>query len=368
MIERSVVKDTIFMLLRSLKLTNFRNYSSFQFNFSPLTIFIGPNGIGKTNLIEAIYLLSIGKSFRTRKDQEVIQWGKDFSKIKGKVIDEHLELIITRLPYQQKIIKINQVRKKPPDLLGKLKIVLFSPESMEIITGSPRLRRRFLDLILGQIDQNYLKNLIELQKVLRNRNHLLLNIKEKKSNLEELSFWDQKLIDLASQLIEKRKKLIVFINKKIDSFYQQISGQKEELKLKYLTTVNDPARYPDLLHKNQVREISYCSTLFGPHRDDLKFLLQGKEVNNFASRGEIRSIIFALKMTELEFLKEKGTQPLLLLDDIFSELDKKRREKLCGVIENQPTIITATEIGFLNPEIKKKAKIVELKEKNVAEN
>jgi len=348
------------MILRSLTLTNFRNYENFKIDFKPITIFVGPNGIGKTNLIEAIHLLSLGKSYRTQDSFELIKWDEDFCRIVGKVEKNDLELFIDKNT-EQKSVKINEVKKKSIELFGKLKTVLFSPESIDIVIGAPRLRRRFLDVILSQINREYLYNLIELQKIIKNRNALLKNIRDRKSIPKELDFWNEKLVDLSNLIIKERLELIKFIEKDISVLFPLFKIDKGDLKIKYIPSVPDMNYFSDLLAQNQEREIALSSTLFGPHRDDLQFLLDNRDINSFASRGEIRSVVFSLKMAELNYLKTKDPNTLLLLDDIFSELDKIRREKLSEIIKDQATIITTTDESFIDEKLKKKAKIVGLK-------
>lgn len=348
------------MTLRSLKLENFRNYQKYDIELNSITVFTGPNGIGKTNLIEAIYFLSVGKSYRAREDKDAIFWGKEFMRIVGFYSQDELEIFVSVYPVQTKSIKINGVKSKTSDLIGKLKIVIFSPESMNIITGSPKERRKFLDLICCQTDRKYLYDLMELQKVLKQRNRLLFGIKTGTNNLEELDFWDKKLIELSTPIIQKRESLVSFINNIISGYYQKISGKEEKLKLKYLPAVEDINYFQDYLIKNREKEIKESSTICGPNRDNLEFLLGGRNTTTFASRGETRSVIFALKMAELDYFRSLGDSPLLLLDDIFSELDKTRREKLSALILAQPTVITTTEVDFLGEELRKKAKIVKL--------
>lgn len=348
------------MILRSLKLENFRNYQNFTVDFKPISVFIGPNGIGKTNLIEAIYYLAFGKSYRVREDKDVIFWNKDFMRITGILDKDELEIFISAKPIQFKSVKINEIKSKIIELIGKLKIVIFSPESMEIITGSPKERRKFLDLILSQTDRDYLFNLMELQRVLKQRNKLLFGIKSGTNNHDELIFWDKKLVEISCPIIQKRESLINFINKKILGYYQKISADKKELKIKYLPAVDDINYYSDYLEKNREREIRESVTIFGPNRDNLDFLLEGKSITTFASRGEMRSAIFALKMIELDYFHFLGESPLLLLDDIFSELDEKRCGKLSEMILEYPTVITTTDERFLGKELKEKAKIIYL--------
>jgi DNA replication and repair protein RecF len=354
------------MILRSLKLENFRSYTNYNITFEPVTVFVGPNGIGKTNLIEAIYMLSTGKSYRAKNDQDTIKWNKNYLRIVGKTSDKTLELFINSDP-KQKNAKINDVKKRTVDLLGELKTTMFSPESVDIVIGAPKERRRFLDLILGQLDKEYLYDLIELQKVIKNRNSLLFGIKIKKSNPIELNFWNSKLIKLSNQIIAKRIRLIKYINSVINGFYKEIGGNFNNLQIKYVSSINDLERFDDILAVNEDREIYQGLTLFGPHRDNLEFILDGKNVTSFASRGEIRSVVFSLKMSELNFLKENKSKPILLLDDIFSELDKSRRHKLGEIISNQSTIITTTDDEFISSKLHSSAKVIKIDKINNGE-
>jgi len=349
------------MILRSLKLENFRSYKSFDINLKPITVFVGPNGVGKTNLIEAIYFLALGKSYRVKNDSDMILWGNDYCRVTGKTDTKNLEIFVSLLPEKAKSIKINDRKIKNAELFGKLKIIIFSPESIDIITGAPKERRKFLDVILCQTDKKYLYNLLELQKVLRNRNHLLFNIKIGHSKSDELIFWNNKLVELSRPIIAGRTKIIEIINNNIADLYKKVSGQKEYLKVNYISSFGPLDYFFDLLVKNQNKEIKECATLFGPHRDNLEFTLDDRNVNVFASRGEIRSIIFALKVAEMEFIKKSGEKPLLLLDDIFSELDSKRRQKLSEIILSELAVITTTDSDFLSYNLQKQSKIVELK-------
>ncbi len=355
-------------MLKHLALTNFRNYDQFALDFSKTTILIGPNGIGKTNIIEAIYLISTARSWRTLKDNETVKWESEVARIVASSSgDENLkiELVIQKSPTSEhpqiKLVKINDVKKKLTDILGKLPTVLFSPEEIHLIDGAPTLRRRFLDILLCQIDKKYTLALLELAKIIRGRNRLLYFIKIGRSKADELAFWDEKLVVLGSFIIRKRQKVIEALNQDLTGIYQNIAGDKESLALKYKATVN-PENFAEVLASQRGREIEYTATLFGPHRDDLIFLLENRDISTFGSRGEFRSAVLALKVGELEYLaKEKEERPLLLLDDIFSELDKNRRLHLAKIVGRQQTIITTTDLDHIDKDLREKAKIVELK-------
>ena len=354
-------------MLEHLELQNFRNYEKYSLNFDNLTILVGPNGIGKTNLIEAIWLLAAGRSWRTPHDWETIFWGKDFGKIIiGKKQDEKkktLELFLQKENVNgrpAKLYKLNGVKKRLIELLGEMPAVLFSPEAIQMIDGSPALRRRFLDIMLSQVDKKYALCLLDLNKILRERNKLLFYIKIGKSKEDELEFWDEKLIVLSKFLIKKRKEAIGFFNQRIGEVYQEISGKREELRLRYEASVEED-KFNEHLAAVREREIEQANTLYGPHRDDLEIILAERDITTFGSRGEYRSVVLALKILELEFLEEaKGERPILLLDDIFSELDKNRRMHLAKIVSGQQTIITTTDLDQIERGLREKAKIIEL--------
>ncbi|KKS08117.1 MAG: replication and repair protein RecF protein [Parcubacteria group bacterium GW2011_GWB1_41_4] len=355
-------------MLKNLILENFRNYQKYDLDFSKTTILIGPNGVGKTNIIEAISLMSTGRSWRLKKDNEAVLWQKDFARISAKIVgdkEKNLEMVLQRLPspdYPQiKIIKINGVKKRLVELLGKIPTVLFSPEELQIIAGSPQLRRRFIDILICQTDKNYTVALLDLAKIIRGRNKLLYYIKIGKSKIGELDFWNERLVTLGSFIIKKRQKVIAELNLKLSDTYQTISDEKETLQIKYKSLV-EPDKFADMIGAQIEREIEATATLFGPHRDDLVFLLENRDVATFGSRGEFRSVILAVKVAELSYLKKANPDvpPILLLDDIFSELDLNRRLHLAKIISGQQTIITTTDFDHIEKGLREKAKVVEL--------
>ncbi|MEI6039937.1 MAG: DNA replication/repair protein RecF [Candidatus Berkelbacteria bacterium] len=355
------------MIIKSIKLTNFRNWLSNEFDFSDVTIFIGPNGRGKTNVLEAVWLISTGRSWRTNRDAESINWENDFAKIEAEVSGDKsvkIDLVLQKIPTkdrpQPKILKVNSTKKRLIDLLGILPAVLFSPESLEILDGAPGLRRKFLDVMLSQIDKKYALNLLSFNKVLKERNKLLQMISLRRGKPDELEFWDQKLVEAGRAIIAQRTSVIKFFNQTLDKAYSEISGQKETLKLSYKASVEED-RFMDILTIDRDRDISQNTTSHGPHRDDLVFLLDGRDITTFASRGEYRTALVALKMAELEFMSEKlGQRPILLLDDIFSELDHDRRMHLAKIMSGQQTIITTTDLDHIEKSLQKTARIVEI--------
>lgn len=347
------------MLIKNITLTNFRNYENYFLELTPLTILVGPNGSGKTNILEAIYMLATTASFRTRNHQDVVCNHQTYSHLQGSLDKDSLEIIID-LSRNQKIAKFNDLIKKPIEILGKLNVVLFIPESLAIISGSPHDRRQFINLVLSQIDKNYAQSIIELRQILNNRNHLLYRIKQGLAKEDELDFWDEKLIKLNQEIVAKRTELIDKIKPLVIDYYQEISESKSQLKIKYLPKANID-NHQDLLIKNRDQEIKFSQTIYGPHRDDLLFYLDQRPFSAGWSRGELRSAILALKMAELKFLTLiKKQSVVLLLDDVFSELDKFRKKKLLNLVKDQQTIITTTDTHGIDPKILKNAKIIEI--------
>lgn len=355
------------MKINSIKLTNFRNWTDYKLEFDDVTILIGKNGVGKTNIMEAVWMMAAGKSWRTSRDSEAVNWEEELAIIEAKIENSKelkINLVIQKNPTkahpQPKILKINGGKYRLIDLLGHLPAVLFSPESIQILDGAPSLRRRFLDILLSQVDHKYALTLLEFNKILKERNKLLLHIKNRKSKTDELDFWDQKLIELSKKIITDRQRAIKFINKSLPQIYQDISGTKEKLKLVYKESV-DPDKFTEMLVAIRDREIEQTSTLYGPHRDDFSIFLDDRDITTFGSRGEYRSALLALKVGELNYLRDKlNESPILLLDDIFSELDFDRRMHLAKIVEGQQTIITTTDLDHIEKGLREKAKIVEI--------
>lgn len=353
------------MLINKLKLTNFRNYTNFELDFGKTTVIIGPNGIGKTNILEALFVLATTKSFRTRNEINLFNYGKEYLKISAQIENQKNNdgrkqlvdfFIFQKNEMISKKIKIDDLEKKPIELLGLIKIVLFSPESLQIIIGPPAQRRKFLDWTLMQIDSSYAVNLIGLKKIIIQRNGLLKTIKEGKNKPEELEFWDKKLIEYGTPIIIMRIQYLDFVNKNIVDYYQKVSGEKIALKINYQTNIINLDKYGELLAANREKEIFLQKTLYSPHLDD--FLI--KRGNNFfrevSSRGEIRSLVVAMKMLEADYLESVNhKKAVILLDDVFSELDQKRAGKILELIRNRQSIITATEINDIKkigPDVK----------------
>lgn len=356
------------MYLSTLALQNFRSYLKQEFNFSPaINIIVGPNTSGKTNILEAIFLLAIGKSFRAEKDIELVNFESDIGRVKGEIetgqnnVNKILqEIVLTKgsVAGQRSPIKkylLNGVSKRQMDFIGVLRVVLFSPTDLELITNSPSLRRKYLDFVLVQVDREYRRALSSYEKGLRQRNKLLERIRDEGILKSQLSFWDGLLIRNGNIISAKREEYISFINnlnKTLGDFV--VEYDKSEISR-------------DRLLKYEKEEIAAATTLVGPHRDDFKLQMTNdklqikRDISLFGSRGEQRIAVLWLKIAELEYIAEKCKErPILLLDDIFSELDEEHRRHILEVIPKQQTIITTTDLNHVGKEFLGRVKVMEL--------
>jgi DNA replication and repair protein RecF len=360
------------MRLNKLRLTNFRNHPDFKYTFDKdIAVFYGPNAIGKTNILESIRFLSLPKSFRAKNDSELINLNSDYARITGNFKKEdgelQAEIFISKKDKKRKTIKINNNVRKISDLIGNFFIVLFCPEDLNLISASPSHRRRYLDIIISQADKNYYREISELKKILSNRNKLLYQIKEGRADSSQLEFWDEKLTMLSKNIFKKRLYLIDFINSKLLRFTGQIGLKGKNLKIKYLSQANSfnfdnfEKEFEKELASKNLEEIKSSRTLLGPHRDDFVLELDGQNAAFFASRGETRGIILALKLCELSFSKEVfNIKPILLLDDIFSELDFEHRRNIINIASDQQTIITTTELELIGKDLVSKAGVLKI--------
>ena len=423
------------MILSQLILTNFRSYSSREFSLSPeVTLVIGPNTSGKTNLLEAVYLLSTGKSLRAGVESEMIQWGKEWARVESQIttdqtdkstddtdlgvdfsVSSEVEIIgalaekksqqgkesdsllckesdsfpVSGEPaadesaklevfievnesnnHTRKQFKVNGVKKGLGEFQGALRVVVFSPESLRLVLGRPSRRRSYLNRVLSALDFSYFHTLEEYRKVVRNRNKLLWQVREVGISKARLEFWDEQLFDLGGNIYEARKEFIEELNRKLSDLGLGV-------RLFYQPSVLDRELYEERLPQ----EIGKTTTLWGPHRDDFRFertrmkqmgtdenrsnlksvVRAGRDLAVFGSRGEQREAVFGLCLAELEVVSERvGTRPILLLDDIFSELDEAHRKGVLQVLPRQQTIITSAEPELLNSGLMDKAKVIEL--------
>ena len=338
------------MWITSLEMQNFRNYESQKIEFSEnINVFYGDNAQGKTNIIEAIFMCSIGKSFRTSKEKETIKHNEEFSNIvlnyKNKDRDGNIKVQISN----KKTIFVNGVKvKKLSELLGKVNIVLFTPDDINILKNGPDQRRKFLNMMIGQIRPNYVNILNTYTKVMEQRNNYLKQIRDldnkNKINYELLDIWDEKLASLSYKICLYRTEFINKISEKIKDIHKNITENKEEIKIEYITESSDEKKLLELIKQRRKLDIIKGYTTKGAHRDDFNIYIDGDLVNVYGSQGQHRTAVLSLKMSELEIIKEEtGESPILLLDDFMSELDSKRRKNLLSNIGDTQVIITCTD-------------------------
>jgi len=340
-------------MIKRIKLENFRNHPKFELELASVTAIIGKNGAGKSNVLEAIHLVSTCRSFREDDKKNLVMIGNSFARVRA----DDLEVFIQSIPMLLVRSKEKGVSKKQSDFIGRVKSVIFSPEMILLINGSPRLRRRFLDIMISQRERHYLKEIMAFDKVRSERNSLLQKIFDHHAQVDELAFWTDEFVRLGRSITERRLAAILEINKRLSRLYQSVSGESSDsFEIEYLRSA--PEGLAETISQNINREIRAKRSLYGPHRDDLVFHLNDKIMASFASRGECRSAILALKIAELEFLTIDGEKPLLLLDDLFSEFDIERRGHLSRLISDYQTVLTTTDRSYLNDI--KECKVVEL--------
>ncbi len=341
------------MIIKSIKLENFRNYESLDLNFEKGTnILYGDNAQGKTNVLEAIYLSATTKSHKGSKDKEMIRFMQEEAHIRTGLDKEGLEYRVDMhlRKNKSKGIAINgQHLKKAAELLGLLNVVFFSPEDLSIIKNGPSERRRFVDMELCQIDKFYLYNLNQYNKIVNQRNKLLKDFYYNTDLNETLQVWNMQLVSYGKQIINRREKFIEQLNEIIYDIHKNLSGNREELKIIYEPDVVED-EFESKLKNSQNRDIKLKMTSVGPHRDDFCFMVNGIDIRKFGSQGQQRTAALALKLSEIELLKKvTGDSPVLLLDDVLSELDSNRQNYLLNNIGDIQTIITCTGLDeFIN--------------------
>lgn len=334
------------MIIRSIELKNFRNYGELQLQLDHGTnILFGDNAQGKTNILESAYVSGTTKSHKGSRDKEMIRFGESESHIRTIVekngmeyqIDMHLK------KNRSKGIAINRVPiKKAGELFGILNIVFFSPEDLNIIKNGPSERRRFLDSEICQLDKIYLSDLTKYNKILNQRNKLLKDITFHPDLEATLPVWDMQLVSYGRRIIKRRKQFVEELNEIIFDIHKRISGDREELFLKYEPSI-DEAFFEDELDRAKDKDRRYCQTSVGPHRDDISFFIRDIDIRRFGSQGQQRTCALSLKLAEIELVKRSiHDTPVLLLDDVLSELDSNRQNYLLNSIHNIQTVITCT--------------------------
>lgn len=334
------------MYLSKLLLENFRSYDKKLFEFSPhTTLLIGPNGSGKTNILEAVYFLSSGKSFRSSSSGQLLKWDTAYTSVRGKVGDSEIEVQLIREPQKQSLSRkmyIDKVQKTRKVYLGILKVVVFEPEDIRLISGSPTRRREFLDSIFLTSEWRYASSLSQYSRALKHRNELLDLIREGQSSKTELFYWDQSLVKNAEIINDYRQKFIRSAN--------QFFSNHENQEIQKLNLIFHPSPISlDRLDQNYQQELITGYTLSGPHRDDFSvnnniFSTNDKNLAFWGSRGQQRLAVLAIRLAQIHFLEELYNQkPILLLDDIFSELDPEHQELVVNICQKYQTIITSAD-------------------------
>lgn len=334
------------MWIKKIKIKNFRNYEKEEINLEKnINIFYGQNAQGKTNIIESIFLCSLGKSFRAKKDNEMIKLNEQNAMVEIEYEKSDREGKIKIEIGNKKNIYLNGIKiKKLSELLGNLNIVIFTPDDINILKGGPQNRRRFLDIMISQLRPNYMHILNLYIKTMEQRNIYLRQIKEEHKDENLLDIWDEKLSEYAIKIYEYRKEFIKKIIKKLDIIHKNITNNAEQIELDYITECESKEKYLKLLKERRKLDIIKGFTTKGVHRDDFMIYINKKDIKIFGSQGQNRTAMLSLKLAELQVIYDEiGEYPILLLDDFMSELDKTRRKNFLENIEGTQVIITGTE-------------------------
>lgn len=362
------------MKINSLEIHNFRNYEKLNIDFNDnINIFIGNNGEGKTNILESIYVLAITKSHRSYIDKNIITTGKNIMKITGKIStlngNKNLELVMNPKGKRASINKI--ISKKVSDYISNMSVVLFSPDDLELVKGSPGIRRKFLNIEIGQLENRYLYILNEYNELLKTRNEYLKSVNFDTVNKDYLEVLNNQLCDKASYIYKYRDDYINNLNKYMLNISKDLSNN--EISLKYVTNIeidnydNSKKYLLEKLNNNLKREIILGSTLYGPHKDDICIYIDGNDARDYGSQGQQRLCVLSIKFAELELYKEKkGEYPILLLDDMFSELDNIKKNAIVKYLNrNMQVFITSTDINDIDKKLLESAKVYTISNENI---
>ena len=337
------------MWVKKIKIDNFRNYNKLDIELdNKLNIFYGKNAQGKTNIIEAIYLSSIGKSFRTNKEKELIKFGQENADIEIEYEKSYRDGNIKINIGNKKSIFINKIKiKKLSELLGNINIVIFTPDDINILKGGPQNRRKFLDVMISQLRPKYMHIYSSYLKTLEERNSYLKNIEIQNNDLLEI--YDEKLIEYGCEIYKYRKEFIEKIKNKIKIIHNNITNNKEDIEIKYISDCEDKNSFQELLKARKKLDIIKGYTTKGIHRDDFQIYINELPVDVYGSQGQHRTAVLSLKLSELQVINDEiGENPILLLDDFMSELDENRRTSFLENIKDTQVIITCTDKIKLN--------------------
>lgn len=375
------------MYLTHLGLTNYRNYAALELDLAPgVLVFLGENAQGKTNLLESIALLATTRAPRAGSDIELIRWaalqeeGQAVARVAGSARRRHgeveVEIAIAALRMAipgngqgqrtGKRLRVNGVPRRASETVGQVAAVLFTAQDIELLTGAPSLRRRYLDITISQVDAPYLHALQRYSRILLQRNSLLRRLQEGLGRPDQLAFWDQELVREAASIFTTRATALASLAGQAAEFHQSLSDGRESLSITYLpqlppgldiTCFSLPAaglreRLLEQIHPRQRQEIAAGASLYGPHRDDVAFAVNGVSVGSYGSRAQQRTAALALRLAEMRYIEaQSGDDPILLLDDILSELDERRRRSVLAVLRADQVLVTATEADRLSAEL-----------------
>lgn len=346
------------MIIKSVDLKSFRSYTRFHIDLDPvMNIIIGKNGIGKTNILESLVMVSNTKSFRTSDDMMMIKSGEEYAFIEVDTPKDKLKVIITK---EGKFLYLNNNPiRKTSDFIGKLNVILFKPNDLELFDDTPKSRRKLIDVELSKISREYLNDMVLYTKLLKDKNNLLKNQDVDRLYLETI---ESRMVDPIINIITLRSEMIDFINTKISDYYQKLSGTDITIRIDYhKSSDNTLEAVKEMIDRSHERDLMYQYTTNGPQKEDYSFYFDENEISGYASQGQRRMCMIAFKLAIADYIKNKtGTEPVLLLDDIMSELDIENRSRLFEVLpSNIQTIITSTDLD--NIKIKDKYKVFKLR-------
>lgn len=375
------------MFLRRIDLWHFRNYRELSLEFATsLNIFVGENAQGKSNLLEGIYVTALGRSYRTTSDEELIRWGESVARVRAEaereVASSRIEILLRR--DGPKEIKVaGETLRRHSDLLGTVNAVVFSPDDLQLVKGAPALRRRFLDIEIAQVSPAYRHHFTRYQRVLRQRNNLLKAISIGSAPRDVLVDWDEQLVADGARIVAKRAQAVRRLAAWSREMQRRISGGREELELVYrpfFAAADEPpsgewedveavaGRFRQALEAVRRDEVVRATTLVGPQRDDVAFMVGDVDLRYFGSQGQQRTAVLSTKLSELEFIREEaGEYPILLLDDVMSELDEARRERFLETVTGRiHTFITTTGLESFTERILREAAIYRIQAGTIA--
>ena len=356
------------MFIKRLQMLNYRNYNVLDISLGPhVNVFMGDNAQGKTNILEGIYYCAFARSHRTSKDRELINWNSNNALLSITVGRERLDkrIDISILKDGKKAIQVNKIKiKKIGELFGNFNVVMFSPEDLKIMKDSPGVRRKFIDMELCQLNPKYYYNLVQYNKVLNERNSILRN---RNINKDILDVYDMQLVEFGYNIIIDRLEYIQKLNKYSAKIHSDITSGKEKIEFKYISTIKDleniKENFYSLLEKNRSRDCERGITSIGPHRDDFTVLINDIDTKSYGSQGQQRTAVLTIKFSSLKIIKElTGEHPVLLLDDVLSELDFSRKRYILSTIGDIQTIITCTGIEDLYEYLDDKSKVFKVKD------